>query len=313
VPRALLVLLAAATFAAGSAAAQTAQPAQRPAATAKPAIAKPATAAAPAAAAADTLGRIRAAKQINVAFSGDSLPFSFVDDKGQPAGFSIDLCKRVIAQIGRTTGLPDLKTNWLVGTVAERIAMVASGKADLDCANTSATLSRMESVDFSGLIFVDGGGFLVRADSPAKRFTDLAGKNIGVLAGTTTEKRLDEALKARLVNAKVTKLKDGSEGIAMLESGSLDAFASDKIKLVGLAAQAKDPNALAMLQDDLSFEPYAFAMPRNDSAFRLQVNRALTQVYNSPELESIFTRWLGKIGRPSGLLAAMYLLNTWPE
>lgn len=265
------------------------------------------------AAAPDTLARIRTAKQINVAFSGDSLPFSFVDDKGQAAGFSIDLCKRVIAQIGRTVGVPDLKVNWLVGPVAERIAMVASGKADLDCANTSATLSRMASVDFSVLIFVDGGGFLVRADSNAKRFTDLAGKNIGVLSGTTTEKRLDEALKSRLVNAKVTKLKDGNEGIAMLESGSLDAFASDKIKLVGLAAQAKNPNALAMLADDLSMEPYAFAVPRNDSAFRLQVNRALTQIYNSPELEEIFSRWLGRIGRPSGLLAAMYLLNTYPE
>jgi len=301
VHRTLLVPLAAAllfVLAPGSTLAQTA-PAPAPAARA--------------AAAPDTLARIRAAKQINVAFSGDSLPFSFVDDKGQPAGFSIDLCKRVIAQIGRAAGAPDVKVNWLVGAVAERIAMIASGKAELDCANTSATLSRMERVDFSALIFVDGGGFLVRADSPVKRFTDLAGKNIGVLSGTTTEKRLDEALKARLVNAKVVKLKDGNEGIAMLESGSLDAFASDKIKLVGLASQAKDPNALAMLAEDLSIEPFAFALPRNDSAFRLQVNRALTQVYTSPELESIFSRWLGKIGRPSGLLAAMYLLNAVPE
>ena len=299
--RTLLVPLAAAllfVLAPGSTLAQTA-PAPAPAARA--------------AAAPDTLARIRAAKQINVAFSGDSLPFSFVDDKGEPAGFSIDLCKRVIAQVGRAAGAPDLKVRWLVGTVAERLEMIASGKADLDCANTSATLSRMERVDFSALIFVDGGGFLVRADSPVKRFTDLAGKNIGVLSGTTTEKRLDEALKARLVNAKVVKLKDGNEGIAMLESGSLDAFASDKIKLVGLASQAKDPNALAMLAEDLSIEPFAFALPRNDSAFRLQVNRALTQVYNSPELESIFSRWLGKIGRPSGLLAAMYLLNAIPE
>jgi len=261
----------------------------------------------------DTLAKIKAAKQINVAFSGDSPPFSFVDNKGQPAGFSVDLCKRVITHIGRATGVPDLKTHWQVGTVAERLAMVASGKADIDCANTTATLTRMADVDFSSLVFIDGGGFLVRADSPAKRFTDLAGKNIGVLAGTTTEKRLDEALKSRLINAKVTRLRDGSEGIAMLESGSLDAFASDKIKLVGLASQAKDPNALAMLSDDLSLEPYAFAVPRNDSAFRLQVNRALTQVYAGPELESVFHQWLGKIGRPSGLLAALYLLNAIPD
>ena len=48
-------------------------------------------------------------------------------------------------------------------------------------------------------------------------------------------------LQQQLVNAKVTRVKDGNEGVAMLESGSLDAFASDKIKLIGLAVQAKDP------------------------------------------------------------------------
>ena len=68
----------------------------------------------------------------------------------------------MIAQVGRAAGVPDLKVNWLVGTVAERLAMVASGKADLDCANTTATQTRMADVDFSSLIFLDGGGFLVK-------------------------------------------------------------------------------------------------------------------------------------------------------
>ncbi len=68
-----------------------------------------------------------------------------------------------------------------------------------------------------------------------------------------------------------------------------------------------------MLPDDLSYEPLAFAVPRGDSAFRLEVNRALTQVYVSGEIERIFAQWLGTLGKPSGLLAAMYLLNAIPE
>jgi len=261
----------------------------------------------------DTLAKLKATKQITVAFSGDSLPFSFIDDKRQPAGYSIDLCKRVIAQLGRAVGTPDLKVNWVVGTVSERLAMVASGKADLDCANTTATQTRMREVDFSSLIFLDGGGLMVKAGPSIQKFGDLAGKNIGVIAGTTTEARLEGMLKQRLVNAKVTKVKDGNEGMAMLESGSLDAFASDKVKLVGLAAQAKDPKALALLPDDISIEPLAFALPRGDSSFRLEVNRALTQVYISPEIETIFNQWLGPLGRPSGLLSAMYVLNVIPQ
>src|SRR5207244_2920696 len=115
---------------------------------------------------ANTLGKIKAAKAINVAFSGDSLPFSFVGPNNEPAGYSIDICKRVIAQIGRAVGEPNLKVNWMVGSVSERLAMVASGRADLECANTTQTLARLANVDFSNLIFVDGGGFLVKSDSP---------------------------------------------------------------------------------------------------------------------------------------------------
>ncbi len=99
----------------------------------------------------------------------------------------------------------------------------------------------------------------------------------------------------------------------MLESGSLDAFASDKIKLIGLAVQAKDPKPLAILADDLSIEPLAFALPRGDSAMRLEVNRALTQAYIDGSIETIFNQWLGALGRPSGLLASMYLLNVIPK
>jgi ABC-type amino acid transport substrate-binding protein len=261
----------------------------------------------------DTLSKIKAAKSITVAFSADSLPFSYVEANNQPAGYSIDLCKRVIAGIGRAIGNPDIAVNWVVDTVPNRIAMIASGKADLECANTTQSLSRMKDVDFSSLIFVDGGGFLVRTDSNINSFGDLAGKSIAVTAGTTTETRLNAVLKDRLVNAKIVHVKDGVEGTALLESGAVAAFASDKIKLIGLAAQAKDPKVFAMLAEDLSFEPYAFMVPRNDSAFRLEVNRALTQVYVSGEIEPIFAKWLGKLGRPSGLLAAMYLLNAIPE
>lgn len=261
----------------------------------------------------NTLGKIKAAKAINVAYSADSLPFSFAGANSEPAGYSIDLCKRVIAQIGRAVGEPNLKVNWMAGPVTERLQMVASGRADLECANTSQTQSRLANVDFSNLIFVDAGGFLVKAGAPINQFSDLGGKRIAVLKGTTTEARLNDALRARLVNATVVAIADAGAGVAMVESGSVDAYAGDKIKLVGLAVQAKTPAGLALLADELSFEPYAMALPRNDSALRLEVNRALTQVYLSGDIEAIYAQWLGKLGRPSALLAVMYLLNSIPE
>jgi ABC-type amino acid transport substrate-binding protein len=261
----------------------------------------------------NTLGKIKAAKAINVAYSPDSLPFSFTAPNGEPAGYSIDLCKRAIAQIARTVSEPNLKVNWLSGSVTERLQMVATGRADLECANTTQTQTRLANVDFSNLIFIDGGGLLVVAGSPINQITDLAGKRVAVLKGTTTETRLNDTLKARLVNATIVPITEASAGLALLEAGSVDAYAGDKVKLVGLAVQAKEPTKLALVSEDLSIEPYAMALPRNDSALRLEVNKALTQIYIGGEIETIYAQWLGKLGRPSGLLAVMFLLNSIPN
>ena len=261
----------------------------------------------------NTLGKIKAAKTINVAFAGNALPFSFVGTNNEPAGYSIDLCKRVIARIGQAVGQPNLKVSWLAGSTPERLRMVATGKADLDCANTTQTLGRLANVDFSSLIFIDAGGVMIRADSSFNSIADLDGKKIAVLTDTTTEARLNAIVKKYLVNARVVKVGDANEAVAMLESRNVDAYASDKIKLVGLAAQAKDPGKFVMLAEEISFEPYAMALPRGDAALRLEVNRALTEVYLSGDIEAIFARWLGVLGRPTTLLSAMYLLYSIPE
>ena len=260
----------------------------------------------------NTLGKIKAAKVINVAFAADSLPFSFVGQDKAPAGYSIDLCKRVIARIGQAVGNPDLKVNWIAGSTAERLQMVQSGKADLDCANTTQTLGRLANVDFSSLIFVDGGGVILRADSPINSIAELAGRKVAVLKDTTTEKRLNAIARADLPGTQVLAVTDPREGLALLESGAVDAYAGDRIKLVGLAV-LNNPGKFVLLNEELSFEPYAITLPRGDSALRLEVNRALTQVYQNGEIETIFANWLGKLGRPTGLLAAMYLLYSIPE
>jgi ABC-type amino acid transport substrate-binding protein len=260
-----------------------------------------------------TLAKIKAAKAINVAYSPDSPPFSSAAAGGTPEGFSIELCKRVIAQIGRALGEPNLKVNWMPGAVAERVQMVAGGRAELECANTTQTQTRLASVDFSNLIFIDGGGLLVIAGAPINRIADLAGMHIAVLKGTTTQTRLADTLRLRGITATVIPIDDAATGTTMLEAGSVDAFAGDKVKLTALASLAKEPSRMALVAEDLSYEPYALALPRNDSGLRLEVNKALTQVYIGGEIEQIYAQWLGKLGQPSGLLALMFLLNSIPD
>lgn len=260
-----------------------------------------------------TLAKIKAAKAINVAYSPDSAPFSSAAPGGEPVGYSIDLCKRVVAQIARAVGEPGLKINWLAAPVAERVQMVAGGRAEMDCANTTQTQTRLASVDFSNLIFIDGGGLLVKAGAPINRVADLAGKRVAVLKGTTTQTRLADTLRLRNIQATLMPIDDAGVGLSLLEAGSVDAYAGDKVKLAELSLRSREPARMALVLEDLSYEPYALALPRNDSALRLEVNRALTQVYVGGEIEAIFEQWLGKLGRPTGLLAAMFLLNAIPE
>jgi len=264
------------------------------------------------AALADALDRIKSANTINVAYSPDSLPFSF-DKDGQPTGYSIDICKRVISQVGRAVGQSNLKVNWIAGSTPERLKMVASGKADLECANTSQTLGRLANVDFSALVFLEMGGFVGRSDSKVEHLGDMGGRKIVVLKGTTTEKTLRAELQKRLINAEVLTVDHAAEGVKMIEAGSADLYAGDRIKLLGLVAQAADPNKFAFVNETFSYELYAFALPRNESALRLEVNRALSQLYRSGEIGTIYTQWLGALGKPPDLILAMYALSGIPD
>ena len=250
------------------------------------------------------LKKIQETKTITVAYRTDALPFSFEDGEKRPTGYTVELCRSVIGVIQREIGVT-LKVEWVPVTVQTRFTTIASGQADMECGATTVTLTRMKDVDFSSLTFVDGTGLLVRNSTAGTSLMALAGKKIGVIKGTSNERALAEALKSKLVTAEVVQVASREEGLAQLEAGTLEAFAGDRVLLVGLAAKAKDAKALALLPDTLSYEPYAIMLPRGDWALRLAVNSALAQIYKSNALPDLFGRWFGGLGRPTQVLELM--------
>lgn len=260
----------------------------------------------------DTLKKIRDAKMVKIAYRTDALPFSFAGQDKQPAGYTVDLCKRVAASLEQQLKTP-LKIEWVPATSQNRLELVKTGKADMECGSTTATLSRMETVDFSSAVFVDTTGLLVRKASGAKALNGLAGKKIAVVSGTTNQNALAGAIKNQLISATVVPVKTRDEGIEALMAGSVDAFSGDKILLIGLAAKVKDPSQYELLPDDLGFEPYAIVLPHNDAAFRLAVNRGLAQIYQSAGLVEIFKRAFGPDAAPSPGLLVMYGLGAFPQ
>ncbi|MGH7832235.1 MAG: amino acid ABC transporter substrate-binding protein, partial [Candidatus Binatia bacterium] len=158
-----------------------------------------------------------------------------------------------------------------------------------------------------------GGGLLTQKNFNLRAVADLADKRIAVIPGTTTETALAKFLKEEFVSVQFVRVKNHVEGLAALEKGSADAFASDRGILIGLAVTSKDPSRFALPPVLFSYEPYGFMLRRNDAAFRLAVNRALADLYRSGGIVEIYSRWFGAFGKPSPAIQAMYLLNGLPE
>jgi glutamate/aspartate transport system substrate-binding protein len=264
-------------------------------------------------AASPALDRIKASGTITFAYRDGAAPFSFKSRAGRPQGYSVELCEKIAGVIGKSLALPNLKIEWRPVDAATRIDAVASGRVDAECGTTTITLARMEKVDFSVPIFVDGGSMLVRSKDNYTRLVDLKSRKIAVIPGTTTEPALQKALKVIEVNAEMVPVKSGSEGLAALLTGKADAYASDRVVLAGLKLGDAKGDELDLLNNDFSFEPYGIVLPRDDPDFRLAVNRALVGMYKSGEIDGVYVKWLAPLGRPGPLLNAMFYLNSIPE
>ena len=259
------------------------------------------------------LKKIADTKSITIAHRTDAAPFSFVNDSKEISGYSIDLCKRVVASIERQIGVTGIKIRYVPVTTQTRFDAIIKGQADIACGASTVTLSRMKTVDFSSFIFFETTGIMAKTAAGFASLADLKGKRIAAIGGTSNERAVNAQLKRQQVNATVVPVKTSQEAIAALEAGTVDAFASDALLLIGAVTLAKDPKALTLLNDQLSFEPYGIILPRGDNALRLAVNTALAQIYAGDEINEIYNRWFAAFGKPSALTEAVYIFGSIPE
>jgi ABC-type amino acid transport substrate-binding protein len=256
--------------------------------------------------------RISDTKTIKLGYRASATPFSFKPaDAKEPVGYTIDLCKLAVDSISKSIGGP-VKIEWVEVTTQNRFDMVAQGKADMECGSSTITLSRMKEVDFSSIIFTESTGIVVKKESGVQKATDLDGKKLAVVSNTSNERAVAELIKQGAMKAVLVPVKDRDVGIAMLEKGEVQGYASDKLLLVG--AHFKDANAMIMLPDDLSLEPYGIVVPRGDWALRLAVNTALADVFRSGQIASVFGGWFNQIGlKPGPLLLSAFSLGALPQ
>jgi ABC-type amino acid transport substrate-binding protein len=261
-------------------------------------------------AAAATLERVRERGVFTLAYRIDAKPYSYLDERGQPAGYIVDLCREVAAAVRQTVG-GEVRISYVAVTSGDRFEAVRDGSADMLCDPSTVTLARREQVDFSLPTFLDGASVMSREAMPVERFEDLQGKRVGVLTGTTTERVLRSGLADLGINASVTTVGDHREGIGMLTSDTIDAYVGDRAILMAFLSQQPLPG-FRVAKHYFSLETYALALPRNDSAFRLLVDRTLANLYRSGKIRALFGKTFGR-QKPDELLDALFAINALPE
>lgn len=266
----------------------------------------------PITAAAQTLDRVRDSGVFKIGYRDDAAPYSYKNAIGQPAGYTVALCQAIAADVAAEVDLAELAVEYVPVTTADRFDAIEDGKIDLLCGATTATLKRRERIDFSLPTFIDGAGVLLLVDGP-ESFADLAGKNVGVRAATTTEEALNVTLERQGMEATVVPVDSHEDGLAKLEAGEIEAYFADQGILIFLISRSKAPDGLRLGEHQFTLEPYALGLRRGDTDFRLAVDRSLSRVYRSGEVERIFKNNFGADAVQSELVRALYLISALPE
>jgi ABC-type amino acid transport substrate-binding protein len=236
------------------------------------------------------LTKIRTAGAVTIAYRESSIPFSFLNARGEPIGYSIELCRKLVEAIGEAVDR-EVAIKWVPVTSGTRIDAITSGKADLECGSTTSNVERQKLVSFSPTMFVSGTKLMVKTGSPIKSFRDLQGKTVVVTAETTNEKAMRDLAQRFKLDYKITVARDHAESFAEVDSGRADAFATDDVLLYGLIAQNKAKAKYQVIGEFLSYDPYGVMYRKGDAQFSQLVNDTFHDLAEDGEIERQYKRW----------------------
>ena len=261
-----------------------------------------------------TLKRINDSGEINLGYRVDQTPLSFDNGSNNPAGYSVELCKRIAEAVKQKLARTDININYLPVTAEGRFDAIKSGKIDLLCGATTKTLSRSEIVGFTQQTFVTGGSLLSRKDAQVENLKGLNGKRVSVVESTTTIVALNSAIKALGLDVEVVAAGSTKKAMDMLENKQVDAFAADQVILIGQVISRGGREDYSLSNELFSFEPFALALQRGDADFQLVADRVLSGLNRSGRIGKIYKKWFGSFGeKPPAALNALYQLNSTPD
>ncbi|MBC7860233.1 MAG: amino acid ABC transporter substrate-binding protein [Burkholderiaceae bacterium] len=248
-----------------------------------------------------TLAKIKKSGAITLGVRDGSIPFSYLDDKQQYQGYSIDLCMKAVKAVQKHLDMAELKVVMNPVTSANRIPLMANGTIDLECGSTTNNLERQQQVAFAPTMFVIANRLLVKKASNIHSLADMKGKTLVATAGTTTLKQMTILNKEQNLGMNIVVGKDHPESFLMVETGRAVAEANDDILLASQRANSKTPGDYEITKEALSVEPYGIMLRKGDPAFKKVVDEALGRLYKSDDIKRIYHKWFMSPIPPKGI------------
>ena len=241
----------------------------------------------------DTLARIKSSGVITIGARDSQIPFSYKPTGGgDPTGFTNDICLKIVDAVRAELAMPRIEVRYMILTSTNRIPLLNNGSVDLDCATTTNTAQRQQQVDFAPSHFVTSITAAVKKDSGINSFADLNGKTVSTVAGSTSVQLLRSYRKAGNIEVQDLAAKDTADGFLMMASGRTAAYILDDVQLAGLIATAPNPDDFKILtQESLRQEPYGIMVRKNDPQFKALVDRTVTEIMQSGQIQQIYAKW----------------------
>ncbi len=208
--------------------------------------------------------------------------FSNPDDKGNWKGIDVDYCRALAAAIlGDAT-----KVKYIPLSAKVRFTALQSGEIDVLSRNTTWTLTRDTSlgINFVGVLYYDGQGFMVPKKLGVKSAKQLSGAAICTNTGTTTELNITDYFRANNMKYKVVAFENSNEVVAAYDAGRCDVFTTDRSGLAAERTKLKDPNAHIVLPEIISKEPLGPAVRQGDDQFANLARWVLNALVTAEEL-----------------------------
>ena len=248
-----------------------------------------------------TLKKIKETGAITIGHRESSIPFSYLDDKQQPIGYAMDLCAKVVDALKSELKLPALKVNLQPVTSANRIPLLQNGTIDMECGSTTNSVERQKQVAFGPTYFVINVTAAVKKTSGIKTLADLNGKTISTTSGTTAVPLLKAYEKTAHIDPKEIYGKDHAESFLLLAQDRTAAFVMDDILLAGQIANSAAPGDYVILGESLRQEPYSMMLRKDDPQFKSLVDKTISGVMKSGEIEKIYAKWFTSPVPPKGI------------